>query len=258
MGAPKVRGLRAAAAFLTRIPVGAAGVGRADIGRSVPWFPLIGGFLGLAVAGVYVAARVILPSFVAAALAIGAGVGLTGGLHEDGLGDTADALGGRSREEALGILKDPAHGTYGVLAISLGLLLRVGALSGLDGWSAMAVLPAAHTLSRGAAMGLLGAMEPATKEGLGASYAAHVSSKRVSAAILVGVVLGLAALGLWTVPACLLTVMSMWALGRLALHKFGGLTGDVLGAAQQGAEVLILLLGAAVVARGWPGLPWWR
>jgi adenosylcobinamide-GDP ribazoletransferase len=226
--------------------VGAAAVGRADLGRSVPFFPLVGGLLGLAVAGVYIAARVVLSSFVAAALAIGVGVALTGALHEDGLGDTVDALGGRSREEALGILKDPAHGTYGVLAISLGLLLRVGALSGLDGWSALAVLSAAHALSRGAATG----------EGLGASYAAEVSSKRVVAAIFIAVAIGLAALGVWAVPACLLTAVVASAVGRLAFHKFGGLTGDVLGAAQQAAEILVLLLGAAVVTKGWPGLPW--
>src|SRR6266545_1736858 len=228
VGPPKVRGLRAAAAFLTRIPLTAAAVDRDDLKRSVPFFPLVGGLLGLAVAGVYAAARTILPSFGAAALAIGAGVGLTGGLHEDGLGDTADAFGGRSREEALGILKDPAHGTYGVLAISLGLLLRVGALSGLDGWSALSVLPAAHALSRGATMVLLGAMKPATVEGL------------------------------WVAPACLLAAGAAWAMGRVALRKIGGLTGDVLGAAQQAAEILILLLGGAVVTRGWPGLPWWR
>ncbi len=258
MGPRKVKGLRAAAAFLTRIPVRAADVGRDDLKRSVPFFPLIGGLLGLAVAGVYVAARMVLPSFVAASLAIGAGVGLTGGLHEDGLGDTADALGGRSREEALGILKDPAHGTYGVLAISLGLLLRAGALSGLDGWSALAVLPAAHALSRGATMVLLGAMEPATGTGLGASYAAEVSSRRVVAAVFLAVAIGLAGLGLWVAAACLLTAAAAWAVGRLALRKFGGLSGDVLGAAQQTVEILVLLLGAAVATRGWPGLPWWR
>jgi len=253
-----VRGLRAAVAFLTRIPVGAAAVERDDLKRSVPFFPLVGGLLGLAVAGVYAAARTILPSFGAAVLAIGVGVGLTGGLHEDGLGDTADALGGRSREEALGILKDPAHGTYGVLAISIGLLLRVGALSGLDGWSALSVLPAAHALSRGGTMVLLGVMKPATEEGLGASYADEVSSKRLVAAIFLAVAIGLTALGLWVAPACLLAAGAAWAMGRFALRKIGGLTGDVLGAAQQAAETLILLLGGAVVTRGWPGLPWWR
>lgn len=107
-------------------------------------------------------------------------------------------------------------------------------------------------------MGLLGMIEPATGEGLGASYAAEVSTRRVGAAIFLAVAIGLGALGLWVVPACLLTAAIAWAVGRLARRKLGGLTGDVLGTAQQVAETLVLLLGAVVVAKGWPGLPWWR
>jgi adenosylcobinamide-GDP ribazoletransferase len=72
------------------------------------------------------------------------------------------------------------------------------------------------------------------------------------------VVLGLGSLGLWIVPAGLLSAAAVWGVGRIALGKFGGITGDVLGAAQQMSEVLVLVLGAAVVTRGWPGLPWWR
>src|SRR5205085_1363493 len=93
VGTRTVRGLRTAVAFLTRIPVCAGGaVGPADLGRSVPFIPVVGALIGLVVAGVDIGARTILPSFVAAVLAIGAGVVLTGALHEDGLGDTADAL----------------------------------------------------------------------------------------------------------------------------------------------------------------------
>lgn len=253
-----MKGFRAAAAFLTRMPMGAAAAGPPEIASSAPFFPIVGGLVGLVVAGLDIAARTILPSLVAAGLAIGAGVVLTGGLHEDGLGDMADALGGWSREEALRILKDPAHGTYGVLAISFGLLLRVGALAALDGWSALAVLPAAHALSRGAAIALVGTTRPAVVEGLGASYARQVSTRVAVIAIVTAIALGLGFLGLWAVPAGLLVIGGDWSVGRLALRKLGGITGDALGASQQVAEALVLLLGAAVVTRGWPGLPWWR
>src|SRR6266511_1656372 len=137
--------LRIAASFLTRLRVGATVEVPADLARSLPWFPVVGGLLWIGRAGVFAGARVVLPSFVAASLAVGVGVIITGALHEDGLADTADALGGGwTREEALRILKDPAHGTYGVLAIALSVLLRVGAVTSLDGWMALATLPAAH------------------------------------------------------------------------------------------------------------------
>jgi len=253
-----MRGLRVAAAFLTRIPLRAAPTGRPDFARSISWFPVVGGLLGAAGAGAYAVASLTLPPIVAATVAVGVVVVLSGAFHEDGLADTADAFGGWSKEDALRILKDPAHGTYGVVAVALSLLLRVGALATLDGWSALAVLPAAHALSRAAAVGLLGSLEPATDEGLGASYASVVTGRRMAVTVSLGLLIGLASLGPWVLPACLLAALGAWLVGYVAARKIGGITGDVLGAAQQFAEVLVLLLGAATVTNGWPSLAWWR
>jgi adenosylcobinamide-GDP ribazoletransferase len=269
-----VRGFRDAAAFLTRLPVGsgagggvrgrvdprsAAGPqGGFDPGRSILWFPVVGGLLGLVVAAVYGVALLAVPAVVAATLAVGFGILLTGALHEDGLADTADALGGGwTRDEALAILEDPTHGTYGVVAIVVGLLLRVGALAALDGAAALAVLPAAHALSRVVAVGLLGVARPATATGLGASYAARLAGGRLVGAFGLGFVVGLASLGAWVVAAAFLAGFGAAVVGWLAVRKLGGVTGDVLGAAQQAAETLVLLLGAGLVANGIaPG--WWR
>jgi adenosylcobinamide-GDP ribazoletransferase len=253
-----LRGLRAATSFLTRIPVGTAPAEEPDVARSIAWFPVVGGLLGAAAAGAYAVARLILPPPVAATLAVGAVVALTGAFHEDGLADTADAFGAWSKEEALRIMKDPAHGTNGVVILAISLLLRVGALGTLDRWSALVVLPAAHALSRAAAVGLLGSFEPATNEGLGASYASIVTGRRMAAAISVGLVLAVASIGLWALPASLLAGLGAWLVGYVAVRKIGGVTGDVLGAAQQVAEILVLLLGAAAVTKGWPLLAWWR
>ncbi len=253
-----MRGLRAAASFLTRLPVGPGGEGSPDLARSVPWFPVVGGLLGAVVAGVYVAALSAFPRLVASTLAIGCGLLLTGAFHEDGLADTADALGGGwSRKEALRILKDPAHGTYGVLAVAFSLLLRVGALAALDRWSALAVLPAAHALSRAASIGLLSFARPATEEGLGASYASLVSRRQLVGAFAAGLLIGLASFGPWALPATLLAGLGASVVGLLSVRKLGGVTGDVLGAAQQAAEVLVLLLGAALAANGLLSA-WWR
>lgn len=254
-----MNGFQAAACFLTRLRVGATVAGRADLARSVPWFPVVGCLLGLASAGAYAGARLVVPSLVGAALAISVTVLLTGAFHEDGLADAADALGGGwGGEEALRILKDPAHGTYGVLAIALSVLLRVGAIAALGGWAALAVLPAAHALSRAAAVGLLGWVRPATADGLGASYSASLTRRLALGAGAVGLAIGLASLGVWVLPAAVLAGIGAAAVGWLGLRKLGGVTGDLLGAAQQAGEVLVLLLGAAAATKGWPGLPWWR
>lgn len=254
-----MKGLRAAVSLLTRVPAGRSRTGAPDLARAVPWFPVVGGLLGLALAGTYAGLREALPAIVAATVTLGAGVVLTGAFHEDGLADTADALGGfRTKEEALRILKDPALGTYGVLALVVSALARVGALAALEGWAAVAVLPAAHALSRGAAVGLMGIVPPATGDGLGASYAGATTRREVGAAVAAAVAIGVLTLGPWVVPASLLAAVGAAAVGTLAVRRLGGLTGDVLGAVQQAAEVLILILGAAAVAGGWASPAWWR
>jgi adenosylcobinamide-GDP ribazoletransferase len=223
------------------------------------WFPVVGAAIGLAVAGAYAAALVPLPHIPAASVAIGLGMLLTGALHEDGLADTFDALGARSRDDALRILKDPAHGTYGVAAISVSVVLRVGALGSIDPWAAAAVLPAAHALSRSATVGLLATVRPASAGGLGRSYADRVDRGTAAAAIGAGVLVGVVTIGPWVGPASILSGSSAAVAGALAARRFGGITGDVLGAAQQTAEAAILLLGAAlgdVVSTDWPPLAW--
>jgi len=93
-----VRGLLGAVSFLTRVPTGTGAVQPAEMARFVPWFPLVGALVGAAVGGLYAGASALLPPLVAAAVAVTAGVAVTGAFHEDGLGDTADAfVGGGDR-----------------------------------------------------------------------------------------------------------------------------------------------------------------
>ena len=234
-----MRGLRAAVAFLTRVPVGSADD---DPGRSVPWFPVVGALVGLVVAGLYAGALQLLPALPAAAIAVAAGVLLTGAFHEDGLADTADA-----------------HGTYGVSALVLVLVTRVGALSALGGWAALAVLPAAHALARAGSLSMLTAVPVATDEGLGALYAARAGRRRLWMAMAAGLAITLASVGPVLFPvAVLLASFGTAGVTRIGSRRVGGITGDVLGAAEQIAETLVLLMGAAVATHKWVALPWWR
>src|SRR5439155_27188630 len=122
----------------TRVPAR----GDAPPERAVPWLPVVGALIGALCAAVYAATRSVLTPPVAATLAVGAGVLLTGALHEDGLADVADALGaGGGRQRVPEIMKDPLHGTYGVLAIVLGVVARIAAVAGLGPAAAAVALP---------------------------------------------------------------------------------------------------------------------
>jgi adenosylcobinamide-GDP ribazoletransferase len=240
--------LLGAVSFLTRVPTGTGPVRPAELARFVPWFPLVGALVGAAVGGLYLGASVLLPPLVAAAVAVTAGVAITGAFHEDGLGDTADAfLGGRDREDTVRILKDPRLGTFGVLAVAASLLLRVAAVAALPPSAALAALPAAHALSRAAAVGVMAAVPPAAETGLGAAYVRALGGRQALLGVAAGMVIAAALLRAWALPAAALAAVAAAALGRLARRRIGGISGDVLGAVQQAGEVLTLLVAVAAL-----------
>src|ERR1700760_3327634 len=106
--------LRLGIALCTRLPVGpAATVDEGDVARASWTFPVAGVVVALIAAAVYwLAYRLRVPTEPAAALALAATVFLTGAIHEDGLADTADGCGGRTREQKLEIMRDSRIGTY--------------------------------------------------------------------------------------------------------------------------------------------------
>jgi adenosylcobinamide-GDP ribazoletransferase len=128
------RDLRIGMLFSTRFPLShAAPIGGADIARASWGLPVIGALIGLLGALVYwLAFHFALPPLLGPALAVAATLAITGCLHEDGLADTFDGFGGGAgRERKLEIMRDSRIGTYGACALTLSLLLRVGALASL-------------------------------------------------------------------------------------------------------------------------------
>lgn len=238
--------------FLTRLPVRLGDEGKAPaLAASAPMFPLVGALLGLIAALVYgFALHLGLTPLIAATLAIGALVLASGGLHEDGLGDLADGLGGGwTPAERLRIMRDPRIGAFGVIALGLALLLRVTALAALAAPALVgAALVAAGAVSRGLLPIAMAALPPARADGL-AAEAGRPHPLRAVAGVLIGALIAFAFLA----PA--VAIVALLAAGAAALgvalvarRGIGGLTGDVLGAMQQAAEIGFLL--AAVAAHG--------
>lgn len=251
-------GLATAVGFYTRLPVRATPAASGDLAAATPWFPVVGAGIGAAVAGVYVAGAMVFPSLLAATLAAAAGALLTGAFHEDGLADVADAFaGGWTAERRLEILDDPRLGTFGVIAVVGSFLARITAMATFDSAAALALLPAAHALSRVPAIVTMRRQRPARSEGLAATLARDIGAPQEGTAVTLGVASCAALVGVWSLPAVALTALVSVAMAVLAQRKIGGTNGDVLGATQQLAELAILLLGVAIVHNGWGELPWW-
>jgi adenosylcobinamide-GDP ribazoletransferase len=235
--------------FSTRIPIPQTEpVGGSEIARASWALPVIGALVGLAGAVMYAAAhRFGLPPFVGASLALAVTICVTGCLHEDGLADTADGLfGGRDREARLDIMRDSRIGTYGAAALSLSLLLRVGALASLAGPAPVTLaLVASHASARAVLPAFLRLVPPTRSDGLAAEAGRPLQASVALAAVL-GTGAVMVALGLGRgIAACLLLLVALAAMRRLCLRLIGGQTGDVAGALEQVGEVAVLLVAAA-------------
>jgi len=238
--------LKAGILFLTRLRYGPAmPVGGAAIARAAWAFPVAGVVVGLIGAVVYLLAhRAGLPSWPAAALAVAATMAVTGCLHEDGLADTTDGFGGgRIREAKLGIMRDSRIGAYGVCALTLSILLRVSALASL-GAPALVVpaLIAAHGAARAVLPVFMFFVPPARSDGLSAN-AGQPPRESVAAAAVLGILILVLCLGLGhgLVALILLAIVTAF-LAWLSVSQIDGQTGDVLGAVEQVAEIVILLV----------------
>ncbi len=238
-----------AAGFLTRLPLPAmASSGGGDLRRALRLFPLVGAAIGaIGAIAFWLARHFGLDAGMAAVLAVAATALTTGALHEDGLSDSADGLGGgRDAAHKLEIMRDSRLGAYGALALIFSVLLRCLALAAAaEPALAAAALIAAHSASRALLPGLLMALPLARSDGLAAGVGAPEGAAALTALGL-GLVIALLALGftkgLLTLAAA---VIAGWAAAWLARRQIHGITGDTLGAAQQAAEIAALVALAA-------------
>jgi adenosylcobinamide-GDP ribazoletransferase len=249
------RDFRTAAAFLTRLPVGPSPVPEDSappgyLSRSMAMFPLVGAGVGLAAALALLGAHGLgLHPLACALIGIAVAAALTGALHEDGLADFCDGLGGgRTREDRLRIMRDSRIGTFGALAIVFSVGLRATILAGMPtAATAAAALVAAGALSRAVLPVIVHRLPPAREDGM-AAEAGRPDLARVVTAVVIALTVGLLVLDDRAVAAALLAAGGATAgIAMLARSCLGGHTGDVLGASQQAAEIAALA-AAAVIA----------
>jgi adenosylcobinamide-GDP ribazoletransferase len=241
----ELRGAAAAIAFLTRLPVGrVVPVDGSDLARGVVVFPVVGAAIGAACAGFGVLLAQGLSHAVAGSLALAASLVLTGALHADALADTADALGGRSAEEALTIMRDPRVGSYGVAALTVALIIEASALASLVAERRIAEVATAFALSRAVAPSIAAALpyaRPGT--GLARSLAGSRSRACVAIAVTALVATALRPNGAWTLVGS--TLACAFVATLLFRARFGGMTGDTLGSAIVLTEVACLVAASS-------------
>lgn len=236
---------RLAVAFLTRLPIGRGAPPEPGALARASWaFPLAGILVGV-IGGIafVIGDRLGLPINAMALLAVMVTVLVTRGLHEDGLADTMDGLGGGAdRETALAIMRDSRTGAFGVLALVFSVGLRVAALAALPvPQVGVSALVAAHTVSRGLLPTLMLWLDPARGDGLAAD-AGRPSPPGATAAALIGLLVAMVMLGFGRgLLSVLLAAAAMTVLAVAARRRIGGYTGDTLGAAQQVGEIVMLL-----------------
>lgn len=247
-----------ALAFFSRLPVPSATVySPAAQQRAIGYFSLIGWLLGSLLAGALWGACQIWPQPVAVVVTLGLGLLLTGALHEDGLSDMCDGLGGGlDQTKKLAIMKDSRLGSYGALALVTSLLLKFSLLASLPApwWALLLAQPLSRTLA-----GCLVFVLPYVRDTRAGSAKAGALVGNQSHWQLMGLVTG-GALALWLLPwplavaaTLLLGLLFVW-LVRFFTRHLGGYTGDCLGGAQQLAELLLYLLLATQLPGGvsWP------
>ncbi len=250
--------------FLTIIPIRKkTAVKEVDIARSSSAFVIVGILQGILLAiTTYVSGMLFHPGLVAGIVLL-VYVIFSGGFHLDGLADTADALAVKSggdkeevRKRRLSVMKDSATGPIGVIAIVFAILLKYSALmnishiSSFTYYSSLIFMPA---LSKWAMVMAMFHGKPAREDGLGKIFINRISIREAGISTLILLILLLLPLiffsqytpNRWYMAyALLLPAIYIFCRSNIGFFKkkFGGLTGDTLGAISELTELIFLLM----------------
>ncbi len=211
-----------------------------SFGRSVKYFPAVGAVIGVILAAVaYISAPYVPPAVLAAGL-IALEIILTGGLHGDGLMDTADGIfSGRSQERMLEIMKDSRTGANGVMAFVLVALMKWSLLMELAAPTRTAALLIMPVLSRFAMVAAITLFPYARPEGIGKAFAQYAGKQSlVFASVVTIMAVAACSLTAWVSLGAVLLFVLLF--GSYVKKILGGLTGDVYGAITETSNLIVL------------------
>ena len=233
--------------FMTRLPVSRGIRYSPDaLAKSAVFFPAIVLLVGAGGAALYLLLSPHVGRDVIVMLILVYLVAVTGGLHEDALGDAADGFGGaREKDRILAIMRDSRIGSFGTVAITLGLLARFVFLANLPPGKFVGFLIAGQVLGRWTALPLAFFLPSArdNEAGQGKLIAHKITAISFAVGTLLALAIVAVALGTEAAPAALIALMVAAISGFYYWRRIGGITGDCLGATNQLTEIAVYLLG---------------
>ena len=223
--------------FLTQLPIKTAQPNSRDVAGSYYFYPLIGFLIGGSAVLIRHVLMVMFPGSFSIAIVLAFLVWISGGLHEDGLADTADALGGGwTRDDRLRILKDSRIGAFGASILVLALLAKYAALTSMSAARLDASIITAQMLGRWAFLPM-GYFNRYAHEGLGSEFMKGLSAKAVVVATIFSAAVAIAVCRVQGLIASAITVVIMIAASIYFRRRLGGVTGDCFGATFQFVEI---------------------
>lgn len=240
--------------FLTRIPVRLPHTpSPRQLGQSLLWYPLVGLLLGSLLYGLALGIDLVAPTL-RASLLLATWVWLTGALHIDGLGDTADAwIGGRGdRDRMLTIMKDPRSGPGAVAVIVLMLLVKFEAIGAVSGIQRIELL-LPPILARAAVPGLFASTPYVRPDGIATNHSAELPRRPAIIVVVISLLMTIVAFGKAGGLAVLAAAATFLVMRTVLLRSLGGTTGDTAGAMVELIETAVLVAIAATSSAGRQG-----
>ncbi|WP_300280269.1 adenosylcobinamide-GDP ribazoletransferase [Peptacetobacter sp.] len=245
--------------FLTRIPVRTSGEFDEEFYKGMYYFPLIGFIIGLIMYVVSLLLGILLPgdALVISIMVVFLEVIITGGLHLDGLGDTADAFfSNRDKEKMLEIMKDSRLGTNSLLAILFNILIKVGIITTFLNRGMSYMIVAMPAISRLVVILLAKKTESPRENGMGNVFIGKATNSMIiigfvyTMIILAGflyLINGMQITGMYAPMGCIfigivITALVESLIKKSSIKKIGGITGDVLGYGIEVAEIVFIIV----------------
>jgi len=244
-----MKSLLTAIQFLTVIPFPNSFVaGKSELERCVPFFPVVGLLIGISVAAADYLIGIILPPFPASVITVIVMTGISGGLHMDGLADTADGFfSSRPREKVLEIMRDSRTGVMGVIAVVFVIVMKVSLVLSLSlpyRFGVIMLMPLAGRCSLVMMMTVLAYVRP--EGGLATAFSEGKTWLSVLWSAVFLVVAGWIAVQWIGIVASLASILMAALFSAYCFRKIGGYTGDTLGALCEITEIIPVLAAIAM------------
>ena len=229
--------------FLTTLPLKIRNFSDKKMAWALVYFPIVGLFLGLMLLGLNTLLSIFgISPAVANIILVIVLIILTGGMHLDGVADTADAfLSGKAKKEMLEIMRDSHIGVMGVLALISIILLKISLLSSVN----VAVKPVALMLmcilSRWSVVLAMYLFPYARQEGKARLFIQGMDLKIFFLSTIAAVICSFLIWHIQGLIVLLAVALCSYVIGKLVMRKIGGVTGDTLGATIELTEIVILL-----------------